>query len=353
MRIGIFANTPAQVHFYRNIIKMLKERGHETVLLARDYGETIDLLKEEGMSYYLFSTSPKSKLGKILSFPLDVLKASIHLKKSKVDLVTGFGAYDAYASALLRIPSIVFTDSEFTVNNKSYTIQYTLSKPFINVIITPYAFTQNLGVNQMRVNSYKELAYLHPNYYHQSETIHDLLDVPRGAEYSILRFNAFDAVHDLGIGGFDTNAKIEIVNVLKQFGPVFISAEGSIPEVLKPYVLQAPKKRIHDILYHAKLLVTDTQTLATEAALLGTPTIRCNQFAGRNDMSNFVELEEKYHMMFNFNNATEAIKKAKELMQSTGLKEEWREKRKKLLSEKIDITKYMVSFLEEYQYVNE
>ncbi len=348
MRVGIFANTPAQVHFYTNIIKELKNRGHETFLLARDYGETLDLLKESNTPYYLFSKPPSSKYGKIGKFPLDILKAFAYLKKCDVDFVTGFGAYDAYTSALLRVPSIVFTDSEFTVNTRSYTIQYQLSEPLIDVVITPEAFKQDLGPKQIRVKSYKELAYLHPNYYDPTDNIHELLGIPKGERYTILRFNAFDAVHDLGINGFDNDAKIQLVDALKRYNHVFISAEGSVPTELKPYALKAPKKRIHDILYYATLLITDTQTMATEAALLGTPTIRCNKFVGDNDMSNFTELEQRYHLMYNFSTARESIQKAIELIQQSGLKKEWGVRREKLLAEKVNLTEYMVFFFEDY-----
>lgn len=348
MKVGIFANTPAQVHFYSNIIKKLQEKGHEAFLLARDYGETLTLLQENSIPYYLFSKSPVSKCGKMCKFPLDILNAFTYLRKLDVDIVTGFGAYNVYTSALLRVPSIMFTDSEFTVNKKSYTIQYKLSEPFIDVVITPEAFKQDLGPKQIRVKSYKELAYLHPEYYDPNNTIHELLDIPEGEGYAVLRFNAFDAVHDLGINGFDNNAKVQLVNVLKEYGHVFISSEGTLPSELMRYILKVPKRRIHDVLHYAKLLVTDTQTMATEAALLGTPTIRCNRFVGSNDMSNFTELEQRYHLMYNFSTAKESIQKAAELIQQSGLKREWRVKRENLLTEKIDITEYMVSFFENY-----
>lgn len=348
MRIGIFANTPAQVHFYSNIIKKLQARGHETFLVARDYGETLSLLEENNTPYYLFSKPPTSKSGKIGKFPLDILKAFVYLRKLDLDLVTGFGAYNVYTSALLRVPSIMFTDSEFTVNTRSYTIQYKLSEPLIDVVITPEGFKQDLGPKHIRVKSYKELAYLHPKYYNPNDSIHELLDIVKGEEYTVLRFNAFDAVHDLGINGFDNNAKKRLVDTLKEYGHVFISVEGALPDELKPYVLKVPKRRIHDVLYYAKLLVTDTQTMATEAALLGTPTIRYNKFVGNNDMSNFTELEQKYRLMYNFNTATESIHEATELVQQSRLKNEWKIKREKLLAEKVDIVEYMVSFFENY-----
>jgi predicted glycosyltransferase len=40
--------------------------------------------------------------------------------------------------------------------------------------------------------------------------------------------------------------------------------------------------------------------MTTEAAVLGTPAIRCNSFVGKRDMGNFIELEKKYGLIFNF-----------------------------------------------------
>ena len=47
--------------------------------------------------------------------------------------------------------------------------------------------------------------------------------------------------------------------------------------------------------------------MATESALLGTPSIRYNSFVGKNDMSNFVLLEKKYKLLKNFSNFRDAF----------------------------------------------
>src|SRR5665811_2442500 len=94
------------------------------------------------------------------------------------------------------------------------------------------------------------------------------------------------------------------------------------------------RARIHDAIYYAKLLVTDTQTMATEAALLGTPTVRSNTFVGERDMGNFVELEQRYGLLFNYREPHKAAEKAVELVHQPDVKAQWQAKRERLLSEK-------------------
>jgi len=348
MRFGIFINTPAQFHFYKNIAKSLENKGHKIRLLFRQYGEVEDLIKESGYRGIIFSHMANSKYGKILSLPADVMRAYRYLKEFKPDVVTGFGVYDAYTSIILGSGCIVFNDSEPRVNPLSYSIQVKAYMPFVDAVITPDSFRDDLGKKHLRVASYKELAYLHPNYYTPKEDILDILGVSPGEDYVLLRFNAFDAVHDAGIRGFTNEDKIKLVQELEKHARVFISAEGKVPKSLEKYVLRVPKSRIHDVLYFAKLLITDTQTMATEAALLGTPVVRSNKFVGPNDMGNFIELEKSFGLMFNIKDPERAIEKALELIQIESLKRDWQRKRKKLLEEKIDITSFMVWFLENY-----
>ena len=171
MNIVIFANTPAQVHFYKNIIIKLKEDGHLVMLFIRNYGETIEVANELKLDYVVHSSPSSSKAGKILSLPLEILKAYRTMRKFKPDLVSGFGVYDAFTSALLVSKCVEFTDSEPRVNKLSYAIQFKLYMPFVDAIITPNSYMDDLGKKHIRVNSFKELAYLHPNYYKPDEGI--------------------------------------------------------------------------------------------------------------------------------------------------------------------------------------
>jgi uncharacterized protein len=348
MKIAVFANTPAQVHFFRNICFELKKKGHEVFILYRDYGETKDLIKEFELPAFLYCSPPVSKIGKLISLPKNVIMAARYLRNKQIDIVVGFGVYDAFTSFLLNVPCVVFTDSEPNANKFSYAIQFKLFIPFVNHIITPDAYRQDLGKKHIRVNSYKELAYLHPNYYQPNADIYNIIGINKDEKYAILRFNAFDAVHDAGITGFTNPDKIRLVNELEKFMKVFISTESKLPAEIDDRILSIPKNRIHDALYYSQLLVTDTQTMATEAAYLGVPTVRCNRFVGKHDMGNFIDLEYKYGLMYNFSQSSEAIEKAIFLANNLNLKNEWQVRRSILLNEKIDITQFLIKFIEQH-----
>jgi predicted glycosyltransferase len=146
----------------------------------------------------------------------------------------------------------------------------------------------------------------------------------------------------------DIETKRELVKKLGKYATVFISSEAPLPKEFEKYRLPISIESIHDFLFCAKLLVCDSQTMTTEAGVLGTPAIRCNSFVGENDMGNFIELEQKYGLIFNYNDPNKAINKAVELIQEPNLKEEWRKKREKILKDKIDITKFMLWFIENY-----
>jgi predicted glycosyltransferase len=88
--------------------------------------------------------------------------------------------------------------------------------------------------------------------------------------------------------------------------------------------------------------------MTTEAAVLGTPAVRSNSFVGINDMGNFIELEQKYNLIFNYSDQKSALLKAIELLKISDVKEKWIKKRDTLLQDKIDVTSFLVWFTENY-----
>lgn len=347
-RVGIIVNTPAQVHFYRHIYHLLLQHGHEAFIIARGERETLDLLHDFELPYTVFCSPPGSKMDMLLSLPRNVIDATGILRERRVDIVTGFGVYDAYASALLGASNIVFIDNEPGIGKRSYQVQFHLFFPFVDTIVTPSFFREDLGRKHVRIEGMKEFAYLHPNRYRPDDSILDVLGVGRGERFSLLRFNSLSAFHDLGVGGFTMEQKIMMARELERHGQVFISSEKGLPRELEKWAISIPKRRVHDVLTYASLLVTDTQTMATEAAILGTPTVRCNSFVGARDMGNFIELENRYHLLFNYRDPAMAIAKATELVKDEGAKAEWGRRRSALLRDSIDVTAFMTWYIENY-----
>jgi len=312
------------------------------MILARDYECTLSLLDAYGLRYEVYGKARKKGYRRALELIPYVRKAHRLAKKFKPDVIVGTGIIAAYTSVLFRKPCIVFTDTE------TPSLEHLLFKPFVKAIYTPSCFRKDLGRKHIRYNGFKELAYLHPDYFQPDASIYSLLGIKSGEKYVILRLNPLDAFHDVGIGGFSSEDKLTLVQVLEPYARVFISSEARPEPDLEKYTIGIPRHRIHDAEYYAELLVTDAQTMTTEAAILGTPVIRCNSFVGDNDLGNMVELEKKYQLIFNYIDPNQAIAKAAELIKQPDLKQQWQEKSRALLADKSDVLKFMVETIEGY-----
>ena len=98
----------------------------------------------------------------------------------------------------------------------------------------------------------------------------------------------------------------------------------------------------------ASLYVGDSQTMAAEAGILGTPFVRFNDFVGR--ISYLAELEDKYQLGFGIkpDNPDLLISTIKNIVNKNNIKEDYSIRRRKMLEEKIDVAKFMTWFIENY-----
>lgn len=338
-KVAVFVSTPAQYHFYKNIIKTLLNDECRVELLYRDYGETLEVAELRGKVF----TRVKSNWDRIFKFPFDVMRAKKILSDFKPDLVTGFEIYAPYTAKVLGARNFVFYDSE-PRSSKLLALQMKAYLPFVDAIITPYTYLDDLGKRHLRIYSLKELAYLHPKYFKPDKSILDELGVNENG-YAILRFNAFDAAHDIGVKGFSYEDKLELVKRLSKYVEVFISSEGKISKELEKYTIRVSKKRIHHAIYFARAVLTDTGTIASESALLGIPVI--NAHPKSKLFGNFVELE-RHGLMINIGDPKKAIELAEEIVRDEKVKKLWKRRRDEFLKDKIDITSFMVWFIEYY-----
>ena len=343
LKVVIFVHTSGQAYLWSHVARALEHNGHEAIFVARGNESICSLLDNYSIKYLNYGKVGKNKYGKILQLPFQFLRLFGSVKQFRPDIVVGTGTLEAWSGTLLAKPSIIFDDSEPRHSLERLSWKYAAS-----CILTPACFSKDLGEKQVRFNGYKELAYLHPNYFKPDPAVYQELGITPKEKYIILRFGSFEAVHDVDRKGFSTGDKYQLVENLRKYARIFISAEGNLPADLERYKLPIPYHRIHHAYYYAHLLVSDTQTSSTEAAILGTPVVRCNDFVGPNDMSNFIELEQKYDLIYSFQSSAKAIEKALELIQQPNLKEQWIGKRQRLLADKIDVTQFVVEFIENY-----
>ena len=341
MKILITVGHPAHVHFYKNFIREVQKRGHEVAVLAAKKEVSIALLRSYNLEYTLVSEQNNRGILRLFdqfSHEFNIYKFA---KEFRPDIITGIGGTAAaHVAKLLRCTSIIFTDSEPAKLANAITF------PFANVICTPSCYRDQIGEKQIRYNGYHELAYLHPNWFTPDPTVLTELGLAEGDPFIIVRFVSWQASHDVGHHGI--RDKVGLVKTLEQYGRVLITSEGMLPPELRPYQVRISPEKMHDLLYYATLLVSDSQTMTTEAAVLGTPAVRSNSFVGENDMGNFIDLENNYNLIFNCASESAGLDAAIKILNTPGVKDEWAKKREKLLGDKIDVTAFMVWFVENY-----
>jgi hypothetical protein len=170
------------------------------------------------------------------------------------------------------------------------------------------------------------------------------LGVKENEKYVIVRFVSWEAYHDVGLNGITLENKIVLVKNLLKYAKVFITSEKQLPDELEPYKISIPPEKMHDAIYFSSLLVGESATMASEAAVLGVPSIYIDE-VGRG----YTDEEGEWGLVHNFKPKEQdlAIKKAEELILLDNV-QEFRKKRDKFLKDKIDVTAFTVWFVENY-----
>lgn len=216
-----------------------------------------------------------------------------------------------------------------------------------HVLIADY--DHPLKTNKLiKYSGYHELAYLHPKRFSPDKSILKELGVEEGEKYVIIRFVSWNASHDMGHRGISYDNKIKAVTEFKKYAKVFISSESHLPGTLEKYRIKIQPERMHDALAFAVFIFGESATMVSEAVSLGVPGIYLDN-SGR--FYTF-EQEEIYGLCYTYTESLDdqmkAIEKGVELLSTPNLKERWQVKRQKMLADKIDVTSFLVWFIENY-----
>lgn len=137
---------------------------------------------------------------------------------------------------------------------------------------------------------------------------------------------------------------------------------------MEKYRIKINPLDMHHVMAFASLYIGDSQTMAAEAGVLGVPFVRFNDFVGR--IGYLKELEDVYELGYGVHattlDADSAIRRADGSEQPSGVEELYKrveqlvampsderyavfqQRRKKMLSEKIDCAKFLTYFIEKY-----
>lgn len=347
MNILIDIGHPAHVHLLRCTVGELQQRGHTVYFSVRDIPVAKRLMEHYGMTPWMDLGGKKDSLtGKaktVISQDLQLLRFVRH---NHIDLGLSSGLVLSHVSKLTSMKSIMFDDDDDAA--EPLIVKY--GHPLTDIVFTPDCI-QRKTKRAVYYAGTHELAYLHPNRFTPDPSVLQHAGLTEGERFLIMRFVALKGHHDVGQQGLTLEQKKALVELLKPHGRVIITSERTIEPEFEQYRLPVPPEEIHSLMAYSSMFLGDSQTMTSEAAVLGVPALKCNTFAGRLSVPNM--LENKYGLCYAYtpDHFEEMLNHIQQLLarDPEELKNEWQTKRQRMLADMIDPTKFFVNYIESYK----
>ncbi|MBW7470496.1 DUF354 domain-containing protein [Marinobacter sp. M216] len=337
-RILIDICHPAHVHFFKNVIGVLNNRGHEILVTSREKEVTVRLLEDLDVDHCMLSSASKGgvvgMLKELISRNFGLYKVA---RRFKPDVMAAIGGiFVAQVGRLSSIPSVVFYDTE------NATLQNALTYPFASRVSVPRAYESWLPKRSERYDGYHELAYLHPEFFKPDyvEAVANGLS-PSGDTF-LIRVVSWNANHDLNEQGWSVQLLRTVVSFLSRLGKVIVSSEGGLPDDLAPYGYAGNPSSMHHVMAFCRLFVGESATMASESVVLGVPAI----YAAHTGRGYCNEQEVRYGMLRNINelNETSLVGCIREFLLITP--DEILKRHEELLGDTIDVVEYAANLVE-------
>lgn len=343
MNILIDIGHPAHVHLLKETAKELKSHGHNVFFSVRDIPVAKHLMNVYGMSYIDLGKKRDSLFGKamtVLSQDYQLLKL---VNKLKIEIGLSSGVVLPQVSLLTKMRAFKFDDDDDIV--EPLVVKY--GHPFSEVVFTPDCIHRKTKHAVYYAGTH-ELAYLHPNRFTPDPTILQRAGIQEGERFFIMRFVALKGHHDVGQHGLSLEQKEALVELLKPHGRIIITSERAIEPEFEEYRMPVPPEDIHSLMAYSSMFLGDSQTMTSEASVLGVPALKCNTFAGQLSVPNM--LEQRYGLCYAYQPSQfdDMYHHIEQLLarDPEKLKNEWQEKRMRMLKEMIDPTEFFVNYIE-------
>lgn len=348
MKYLFFFVHPSKFHVFRNTINTLKSNGHhvEVVITSKDVLE--DLVRSEGWEYTnIFPEGRKMKgVSPYISSAINLVRTIIRLLKytkgKKYDLFITDDLL-VYVGKLRGIKTLVFTDDDLAIVK-----QFSIILSFADYCLAPTV--TDLGkYNKIKIpfNSYKELAYLHPN---QFKVDNNVVEKFKGDynRYFLIRLVSLKSYHDVGKKGIGYDKAKKLIELLEPYGRIYISAERELEKELEKYRIKISPNELKHVLAGADLYVGDSQTMSSEAAVLGVPSFRINDFVGKIGVMEEKDLVYGVSKSYRTEEFDSLLRDLKECLEDKSCKTNNVKRVGNMLKEKIDLTAFMIWLLQEY-----
>lgn len=338
LRVLVDVTHPAHVHLFRHAISDLRADGHTVRVTSREKDVTTDILDAYDIPHTVLSHQATGRGGLVREWVPRALRSLRVARSFRPDVVLSrLNPVAAHVSNALGVPNVVFHDTEVSGALDRVTI------PFAHTVCTPLEYAKDLGDAHVRYAGFHELAYLHPARFTPRRDRLREHGVRPDEPYAVVRLVDMNAHHDRGHDGFTTETVQALCEDLGAHGSVFVTSEAGLPDDLAAYALPVPPDAIHDLLAFADVYVGDSGTMATEAGVLGTPSVRFDPLDA--PMGNFDALTG-YGLVESTTDPETAVETALALAADSDATDRWRQRRQRLLAEKIDVTAFITNVVE-------
>lgn len=346
MNILIDIGHPGHVHLLHGVAKELEKKGQHLFYSVREIPVAIRLMECYGMTPYL---SLGGKRDSLIGKAWTVLRQDGCLlrfvRRNHIDVGLSSGLVLGNVSKLTKMKSVMFDDDDDEV--EPLVVKY--GHPVSEMVLTPRCIHRKTK-NAVYYAGTHELAYLHPNRFAPDPSVLEKAGLKMGERFFIMRFVALKGHHDIGQQGLSLDQKIRLLELLKPYGRVIVTSERALEPEFEPYRLPVLPEEIHSLMSYCSLFLGDSQTMTSEAAILGVPALKCNTFAGRLSVPN--ELEQKYDLCYAYqpDDFDKLVARLEQLLAKDPdvLRKEWKEKRRRFLDDHIDVTAFFTWFIENY-----
>ena len=344
MKIHIDINHPAHVHYFKNFIKIMEEKGHSFVVTNRDSKIINQLLDAYGIQHIIRNRRPedKSKINRILYLIKTILFCWWVELRYKADLSLSFASsMCAIASWLQFKSSILLDDTEHNKTNRNLYLK------FCSNVLTPFYYRLNIGKKQIFISAYIEQLYLHSKNFVEQNEILKQYGLVRG-QYILFRYIAYDAWHDKETQPIDIEDRKELVRRLSEKCKVCVSLESGVNDpFFDKYLLKIKPEQMHDIMNNCAFMIVEGATMASEAAMLGVPYIYINPLQ---NVGNIKEQVKDYPDYFYMSTDIDVVNRIVDdrLISFVGNNPKKEDIRVDIESKTINSTDFLVWFVENY-----
>ncbi len=335
-------NHPCQAHLFKHIILYLGNQGHKVDVLAKPSEITDFIFSNCGIEYIQQKPKGISLAGKSLkqlSYTRQLLR--LH-KQNKYDLGIGVSVTIPSVSVISGLNSLVLDDDD----KKATPLFAAMAHRSAGTLLRPSSLSfEGNRSNIIYHTSLHELAYLHPDVFTPNPQVLKKQGLHPGDTFFLIRLSALKAHHDIGKKGISRTMMRKLVEMLKKHGRVILLTDESDSE-FDTEPLKINPAEIHHLMAFARLVVSNGQTMCSEAACLGVPSVRITDFAGK--ISYLEELEHTWNLTFGFNPAgfQQALEKITEILTTPA--QVFHERQQKLINGKINFNRFLSWFIEDY-----